>query len=176
MERVARKREAVIQMARNRNANNKIVGSLPSSASFLPAVWEYKGQINHPVTIKKAPTEPIHPTRMCLGKTDIRLYQRLDPHCCWRKMNLHPIKLPSLSAPRAKKATPVKTEDIAKETMVVAMISSGNSGPMPLIIFFAITCMNGTLSIIILPFPRYDGSRSGSTQITFSSIKGKSDN
>lgn len=57
----------------------------------------------YPVINKKAPTPPIQPTKICLGKNSL--------------------KLPNFKAPRAKKVSPISIEDKAKATIVVATIS-----------------------------------------------------
>jgi len=45
-----------------------------------------KMRLAYPVSMRKTPTPPIHPTRMCLGK--------------------NPIRFPSLKEPRRKKVVP----------------------------------------------------------------------
>ena len=63
------------------------------------------GGYTHPVMKRKTPTPPIQPTRICLGKK--------------------PMRLPSLKTPSSRKVRPVRRDDSAKATSVVAMIASG---------------------------------------------------
>lgn len=48
---------------------------------------------SYPVSIKKAPTPPIHPTRICLGK--------------------NPTRAPNLSAPSKKNVRPIQDIEIS---------------------------------------------------------------
>ena len=77
----------------------------------------------YPVIMRKTPTPPIHPMRMCRGKK--------------------PMRAPSRKAPRRKNVKPVKTDEKAKAASVVAMTSCGRSSPISLARDVAIIWKNG---------------------------------
>lgn len=70
---------------------------------------------------KNAPTPPIHPTKICLGKNSL--------------------KEPNLRAPRAKKVRPMRKEERAKATIVVATMSL--SGEIEVLMMETITWKKG---------------------------------
>ena len=77
----------------------------------------------HPVSIKNHPTPPIHPTRMCRGK--------------------NPMIAPRRNLPRMKKVAPVRREEKANATSVVAMTALGLSSPTISVISLVRILKNG---------------------------------
>ena len=90
---------------------------------YLLAFGLIQSNSTDPVIIRKTPTPPIHPMRMCRGKK--------------------PMRTPSRKAPRRKNAKPVKIDEKAKAASVVAMTSCGRSSPISVANDVAIIWKNG---------------------------------
>ena len=117
---------------RNNHSNMLYDSEKPSSSSLVLTanlkVWvlvlgSIRSNSTDPVMIRKTPTPPIHPMRMCRGK--------------------NPIRTPSRKAPRRKNARPVRIDEKAKAARVVAMTSCGRSSPISLANDVAIIWKNG---------------------------------
>ena len=95
--------------------------NLPDQLAFR--IYLVSFRCTHPVSIKNHPTPPIHPTRMCRGK--------------------NPMIAPRRNLPRMKKVTPVRREEKANATRVVAITAWGLSSPTISVISLVRMLKNG---------------------------------